>query len=65
MFDLLSDLFHYRCKFGDWFSCPWYMSLGMFFFKQAHVVNERNNILSGSGSCQPISVPDATEIKIE
>lgn len=36
-----------RCKYGDWFSVPWYVSLGLFFSKRAAMVHQRNGVLRG------------------
>lgn len=37
-----------RCKYGDWFTCPWYVTLGVFFGMRAKAVNDRNQILGRS-----------------
>lgn len=34
-----------RCKYGDWFTCPWYVTLGMFFAGRAVAVHQRNEEL--------------------
>jgi len=45
--DAQVELEEFKCEFGDWLSAPWYVRLGMFYFKAAQITNDRNKNLMG------------------